>query len=108
MKYNIICPLCGKKLAIDSVYIKGNWYHTDCIEYIINLNQIKNGQHIQDMLYTIKAIMLTLDLKTLKVPKYLLWKPDVDVFISENALTNEYIIELEKRKLAYEKDNDNK
>ena len=107
MKHDIICPLCGKKLTIDSVYIKGNWYHTDCIETIINLNQIKNGQHMQDMLYVIKAIMLTLDLKTLKVPKRFLWKPDIDIFIAENPLTNEYVIELENRRLDYE-DNDNK
>ena len=35
----------------------------------MNNNTINNGQHIQNMLYVIKAIMLALDLKTLKVPK---------------------------------------
>ena len=71
-------------------------------------DMISNGQHIQDMLYVIKAIMLTLDLKTLKVPKRLLWQPSTDISIIENPLTNEYVIELEKRELAYEKDNDSK
>lgn len=71
-------------------------------------NTIKNGQHIQGMLYVIKAIMLALDLKTLKVPKRLLWRPDIDISIYENTLTNEYVIELENRRLDYEKDNDSK
>ena len=71
-------------------------------------DMIINGQHIQDMLYVIKAIMLALDLKTLKVPKRLLWRPDIDISIYENTLTNEYFIELENRRLDYEKDNDSK
>ena len=58
---------------------------------------IEDGQHIQDILYVIKAIMLALDLKTLKVPKRLLWQPSTDIFITENPLTNEYIIELETK-----------
>lgn len=58
---------------------------------------IEEGQHIQDILYVIKAIMLALDLKTLKVPKRLLWQPSTDIFITENPLTNEYIIELEAK-----------
>lgn len=73
----------------------------------MNNNTIKNGQHIQDMLYVIKAIMLALDLKTLKVPKRLLWRPDIDISIYENTLTNEYVIELENRRLDYE-DTDSK
>lgn len=74
----------------------------------MNNNMLNKGQHIQDMLYVIKAIMLALDLKTLKVPKRLLWQPSTDIFITENPLTNEYIIELTNRRLNYEKDNDNK
>lgn len=70
-------------------------------------DMISNGQHIQDMLYVIKAIMLALDLKTLKVPKRLLWQPSIDISIREDYLTNEYVIELENRRY-YEKDNDNK
>ena len=61
-----------------------------------------------NMLNVVKAIMLALDLKTLKVPKRLLWQPSTDIFITENPLTNEYIIELTNRRLNYEKDNDNK
>lgn len=68
---------------------------------------INNGQHIQDMLYVIKAIMLSLNLKTLKVPKRLLWQPSIDISIYENPLTNEYVIELENRRLYYE-DTDSK
>ena len=56
---------------------------------------IKESQHRQDIIYVIKAIMLALDLKTLKVPKRLLWQPSIDISIAENPLTNEYIIELE-------------
>lgn len=74
----------------------------------MNNNTINNGQHMQDVLYVIKAIMLALDLKTLKVAKRLLWRPDVDISIYENTLTNEYVIELENRRLDYEKDNDSK
>lgn len=73
----------------------------------MNDNTINNGQHIQDIVYVIKAIMLTLDLKTLKVPKRLLWRPDIDISIYENPLTNEYVIELENRRLYYE-DTDSK
>ena len=73
-----------------------------------NSNMLNKGQHIQDILNVIKAIMLALDLKTLKVPKRLLWQPSTDIFITENPLTNEYIIELKNRRLNYEKDNDNK
>ena len=69
---------------------------------------IEEGQHRQDIIYVIKAIMLALDLKTLKVPKRLLWQPSTDIFITENPLTNEYIIELKNRRLNNEKDNDNK
>ena len=61
-----------------------------------------------NMLNVIKAIMLALDLKTLKVPKRLLWQPNIDISIYENPLTNEYVIELKNRRLNYEKDNDNK
>ena len=50
-----------------------------------------------NMLNVVKAIMLALDLKTLKVPKRLLWQPSTDIFITENPLTNEYIIELETK-----------
>ena len=74
----------------------------------MNNNTINNGQHIQDILYVIKAIMLSIGLKNLKVPKRLLWQPSTDIFITENPLTNEYIIELKDRRLNYEKDNDNK
>ena len=74
----------------------------------MNNNTINNGQHMQDILCVIKAIMLDLDLKTLKVPKRLLWRPDIDISIYENPLTNEYVIELKNRRLNYEKDNDNK
>lgn len=74
----------------------------------MNNNTINNGQHMQDILYVIKAIMLALDLKTLKVPKRLLWRSDIDISIYENPLTNEYVIELENRRLDYEKDNDSK
>ena len=70
-------------------------------------DMISNGQHIQDMLYVIKAIMLALDLKTLKVPKRLLWQPSIDISIREYYLTNEYVIELENRRLYYE-DTDSK
>ena len=73
----------------------------------MNNNTINNEQHMQDILYVIKAIMLDLDLKTLKVPKRLLWRPDIDISIYENPLTNEYVIELENRRLDYE-DNDSK
>ena len=58
---------------------------------------IKESQHRKDIIYVIKAIMLALDLKTLKVPKRLLWQPSTDIYISENPLTNEYIIELETK-----------
>ena len=58
---------------------------------------IKESQHRQDIIYVIKAIMLALDLKTLKVPKRLLWQPSIDISIAENPLTNEYIIELETK-----------
>ena len=68
---------------------------------------IEEGQHRQDIIHVIKAIMLALDLKTLKVPKRLLWRPDIDISIYENPLTNEYVIELENRRLDYE-DNDSK
>ena len=51
-----------------------------------------------NMLNVVKAIMLALDLKTLKVPKRLLWQPSTDIFITENPLTNEYIIELTNRR----------
>ena len=64
--------------------------------------EIEKGQHIQDILYVIKAIMLASGLKTLKVPKSLLWQPNTDIFISENTLTNEYTIELKN-----ERDDDN-
>ena len=57
-------------------------------------------QHRQDIIYVIKAIMLALDLKTLKVPKRLLWQPSTDISIIENPLTNEYIIELETKRKA--------
>lgn len=59
---------------------------------------IKESQHRKDIIYVIKAIMLALDLKTLKVPKRLLWQPSIDISIIENPLTNEYIIELETKK----------
>lgn len=59
---------------------------------------INESQHRQDIIYVIKAIMLALDLKILKVPKRLLWQPSTDIYISENPLTNEYIIELETKK----------
>ena len=68
----------------------------------MNNNTINNGQHIQDIVYVIKAIMLTLDLKTLKVPKRLLWRPDIDISIYEKPLTNEYVIELENRRFMYD------
>lgn len=58
---------------------------------------IKESQYRQDIIYVIKAIMLALDLKTLKVPKRLLWQPSIDISIAENPLTNEYIIELETK-----------
>lgn len=58
---------------------------------------IKESQHRKDIIYVIKAIMLALDLKTLKVPKRLLWQPSIDISIAENPLTNEYIIELETK-----------
>ena len=61
---------------------------------------IEEGQHRQDIIYVIKAIMLALDLKTLKVPKRLLWQPSTDISIIENPLTNEYIIELEIKRKA--------
>lgn len=61
---------------------------------------IEEGQHRQDIIYVIKAIMLALDLKTLKVPKRLLWQPSTDISIIENPLTNEYIIELETKRKA--------
>lgn len=61
---------------------------------------IEEGQHRQDIIYVIKAIMLALDLKTLKVPKRLLWQPSIDISIIENPLTNEYIIELETKRKA--------
>ena len=69
---------------------------------------IKESQYRKDIIYVIKAIMLALDLKTLKVPKRLLWQPSIDISIYENPLTNEYVIELTNRRLNYEKDNDNK
>ena len=59
---------------------------------------IEEGKYRRDIIYVIKAIMLALDLKTLKVPKRLLWRPDIDIFITENPLTNEYIIELKNRR----------
>ena len=71
----------------------------------MNNNTINNGQHMQDILYVIKAIMLSIGLKTLKVPKRLLWRPDIDISIYENTLTNEYVIELENRRLDYEEGN---
>lgn len=58
---------------------------------------IKESQYRKDIIYVIKAIMLALDLKTLKVPKRLLWQPSIDISIAENPLTNEYIIELETK-----------
>ena len=61
---------------------------------------IKESQHRKDIIYVIKAIMLALDLKTLKVPKRLLWQPSIDISIAENPLTNEYIIELETKRKA--------
>ena len=61
---------------------------------------IEEGQHRQNIIYVIKAIMLALDLKTLKVPKRLLWQPSTDISIIENPLTNEYIIELETKRKA--------
>ena len=61
---------------------------------------IEEGQHRQDIIYVIKAIMLALDLKTLKVPKRLLWQPSIEISIIENPLTNEYIIELETKRKA--------
>ena len=69
---------------------------------------IEEGKYRRDIIYVIKAIMLALDLKTLKVPKRLLWQPSIDISIYENPLTNEYVIELTNRRLNYEKDNDNK
>ena len=68
---------------------------------------IEEGKYRRDIIYVIKAIMLALDLKTLKVPKRLLWQPSIDISIYENPLTNEYVIELENRRLDYE-DNDSK
>lgn len=68
---------------------------------------IEEGKYRRDIIYVIKAIMLALDLKTLKVPKRLLWRPDIDISIYENTLTNEYVIELENRRLDYE-DTDSK
>lgn len=68
---------------------------------------IEEGKYRRDIIYVIKAIMLALDLKTLKVPKRLLWRPDIDISIYENPLTNEYVIELENRRLNYE-DTDSK
>ena len=61
---------------------------------------IKESQYRKDIIYVIKAIMLALDLKTLKVPKRLLWQPSIDISIIENPLTNEYIIELETKRKA--------
>ena len=61
---------------------------------------IKESQYRKDIIYVIKAIMLALDLKTLKVPKRLLWQPSTDISIIENPLTNEYIIELETKRKA--------
>ena len=58
---------------------------------------IKESQYRKDIIYVIKTIMLALDLKTLKVPKRLLWQPSTDISITENTLTNEYIIELETK-----------
>ena len=58
---------------------------------------IEEGKYRRDIIYVIKAIMLALDLKTLKVPKRLLWQPSIDISIAENPLTNEYIIELETK-----------
>lgn len=58
---------------------------------------IEEGKYRRDIIYVIKAIMLALDLKTLKVPKRLLWQPSIDISIAENLLTNEYIIELETK-----------
>lgn len=58
---------------------------------------IEECQHRQDIIYVIKAIMLALDLKTLKVPKRLLWQPSIDISIREDYLTNEYVIELETK-----------
>lgn len=58
---------------------------------------IEEGKYRRDIIYVIKAIMLALDLKILKVPKRLLWQPSTDIYISENPLTNEYIIELETK-----------
>lgn len=58
---------------------------------------IEEGKYRRDIIYVIKAIMLALDLKTLKVPKRLLWQPSIDISIAENPLTNEYIIELENK-----------
>ena len=68
---------------------------------------IEEGKYRRDIIYVIKAIMLALDLKTLKVPKRLLWQPSIDISIYENPLTNEYVIALENRRLDYE-DNDSK
>ena len=61
---------------------------------------IEEGQHRRDIIYVIKPIMLALDLKTLRVPKRLLWQPSIDINITENPLTNEYIIELETKRKA--------
>ena len=61
---------------------------------------IEEGKYRRDIIYVIKAIMLALDLKTLKVPKRLLWQPSTDISIIENPLTNEYIIELETKRKA--------
>lgn len=58
---------------------------------------IEEGKYRRDIIYVIKAIMLALDLKTLKVPKRLLWQPSIDISVAENLLTNEYIIELETK-----------
>lgn len=58
---------------------------------------IEECKYRRDIIYVIKAIMLALDLKTLKVPKRLLWQPSIDISIAENPLTNEYIIELENK-----------
>ena len=58
---------------------------------------IEEGKYRRDIIYVIKAVMLALDLKTLKVPKRLLWQPSIDISIAENPLTNEYIIELETK-----------
>lgn len=38
------CVICNKEIKNDSQFIKGKWYHNDCIENLTNENdRLKNG-----------------------------------------------------------------